>query len=353
MKCLVFIFVIVLSMAAIAGNGGRGGIPEAMTVSAYTRYITGLKLRGSVENYLDTLDTSQITDPVDQDVKKAFEKMKKQGLRDDILAAGTYVVGLENCKQVGDELNPDSTNPKVRAWTHTGQNGVPNIGGKICFDVAGLVADHLARGISLKDAAIEITALTYHEYVHHFQMETSEPARRDAQEATANAVGGYVLRSTEFVPLLEWKNPSKVTQVSNVLQFWEDAFESADSFDITKMKGVKAAYTKAYSTSDPQLTDPLVYLDFTGVPMAGASLFTRENVHLESNLRYLEISAVGFVQRANSTEKDMQVISRRDNGIVTITFRVKGNSILFRRVNQYTATSTTISYGAVDRDKQW
>jgi hypothetical protein len=208
MKFCIFSILLLIPISVFAGNGGRGGTPEAITVSAYTRYITGHALRDSVLNYLDTLDLDQITDPVDQDVKKVFIHMNKNNaLRNDILTQGTYLVGLNNCIQ-DDRLNPDSANPNVRAWTHTGKNGTPNIGGKICFDVAGLVVDHVDRGLSLKDAAVEITALVYHEYVHHFQMETDDPIRIKAQENTANNVGGYVLRSVEFVPLLEWKNPS-------------------------------------------------------------------------------------------------------------------------------------------------
>jgi uncharacterized protein YfiM (DUF2279 family) len=204
---LVLLALICTASAGFAGDSGRGGIPEAISQDAFNRYITGLGLKLSVRHYLDTLPINQISDPVDSDVKATFEKMVRgNALQKDIDTQGNYVAGLENCNFNQQGANPESTNIKVRAWTQTGRNGEFNVGGKICFDVNGLVQDF--KGISLEEAAVRLAALAYHEHTHHFQFATDDAAAIKKQEAEANGIGGYIFRTARLsqIPVLEWSS---------------------------------------------------------------------------------------------------------------------------------------------------
>jgi hypothetical protein len=192
-----------------AGNGGRGGIPETMEVDAFTKYIVGDGLKLSVSNYLKTLRLDQISDPVNTHVKTTFEQLLQGGIQEDVIKS-EYLVGLENCKDPNDTNNPDSWNPDVRAWTNTGKNGIPNLGGKICFDVVNLVADYKKEGRSIEDSAIRLVALAIHEHVHHYQNESSDSQIVQSQENEAKATGGYVLLNYKQVLLFEWSDGVKL-----------------------------------------------------------------------------------------------------------------------------------------------
>src|SRR5450631_4368976 len=118
----IFIIGILLATGSLsqAGSEERGGIPEDVTIEAFTKYIEGEGLKLSVRHYAETLDLSQVTSPEDKDVRPLLEKMVAGGnlLKD--INESPYVAGIEKCKSSdeGDSDNPESTNPKVRAWTH-------------------------------------------------------------------------------------------------------------------------------------------------------------------------------------------------------------------------------------------
>jgi hypothetical protein len=192
---------ILLAAPAYAGesssNGGRGGIPDRVDEAAFAQYITDGGLKSSMLNYLNTLELARVS----PSVKPILERMIAGGaLRRDIESPSNYRVGLDDCHDAAKNL------PDALALTYTGRNGQPNVGGRICFDVRGLVKQFNTSGIRPEDAVIKIAALTFHEHVHHFQDEASDPATIQRQEAEANAIGGYVELTAKLaqVPLIQW-----------------------------------------------------------------------------------------------------------------------------------------------------
>ncbi len=199
---LMFILMPDLSKAS---TGGRGGIPDGIDEKSFTSYILGYGLRTSVQSYYNSVvqNLNTMIAPMDPGVANLLRAMIGEGLGDDIVQLNLNV-GLQNCIKSGDESNPEYKNKKPRAWTQTGQMGIWNIGGKICFDVKGLVNEF--KGLSNEEAAVRFTALTFHELTHHFQNATTNPIAIQRQEEDANTVGAYVEahRRVGFQPVVTW-----------------------------------------------------------------------------------------------------------------------------------------------------
>jgi len=195
-----------------ASNGGRGGIPSKIDFAGFSDYITEGGLKASMINYINTLKL----DLAPRQESALFSVMLKNGqLQQDIMSPNNYLIGLEKCQATNNV-------PDVRAWTHTGKNGVYNIGGPICFDVERLVQDY--KDLSVKDAVVKLVALAFHEHVHHFQYESDDQAVVTSQENDANVVGGYVELTAELaqIPLIQWSQklnsrcPTKLVFIKRV-----------------------------------------------------------------------------------------------------------------------------------------
>lgn len=228
-------------LAALAGeassNGGRGGLPDAVDAAAFSQYITNGSLKASLLNYVRTLQVKNMGDGV----KETFGRMMRDGaLVKDISTPDAYVASLDSC--TGARVIRDAM-----AWTDTGQDQRFNIGGRICFDVPALVKQFKTSGLGIEDAVIKIAALAFHEHVHHFQMESSDPSVIQAQEDEANAVGGYVELTAKVaqVPLLKWsKSVSKRNSAcdggastcnGDPLAPWRESFGQASTLKLDKL----------------------------------------------------------------------------------------------------------------------
>lgn len=203
---LMFILLSLASTVGFAGEGGRGSIPEKIDEAAFRQYILDGGLKASMLHYLDTIDLSQVKNP---EIQKTFERMlKDQALQNDISTPKNYKIGLQGCDE--PQMPVKGRAKLVRASTSTGSNGIPNIGGRVCFDLPGLVSDFRGQGLSVEDAVIKLAAVAFHEHVHHFQEGTSDTNTIMQEEDEANNLAGYVELTAKLVqvPLLKWSGSS-------------------------------------------------------------------------------------------------------------------------------------------------